>query len=877
MKEASPILVRLREHLGDRYSIERELGRGGMATVFLARDLKHDREVAIKVLHPELSASIGADRFEREIKLAAKLQHPNILGLYDSGAANGLLYYVMPFVKGETLRDRLDREGMLPIEDAVSIALQVASALGHAHEHGIVHRDIKPENILLAGDHILVADFGIARAATEADQQKLTQTGMAVGTPVYMAPEQSTGDTVGPTADLYSLGCMLYEMLTGEAPFTGPNAMAIMAKHLMEQVPSVRVTRQAVPEEIEQAIFITLNKQPIDRPQSAKQFAELLGMPSGATGTMRVMRGAMNMRASMAMLPSMLSRASQMGLPAMGDEMPMPPVPFWKKPLAWVGGGTAIAAAALLIFIMNGDTRPQVVDPDANRVAVLYFEDASRDSSLRTVADGITEELIRALDGISALQVISRSGVEPYRGSKLKVDTIARALRAGYLVQGDLEPAGDNVQINVRLVDKLGNAMKRGNVIVSRDSVLGAQTAVASLVADLIRQELGVEVQLQKRRSGTSNDQAWLAVQQSTQFQREAISRRAAGDAAGMTAAFGAADSVLAIAEQLDRRWVEPITRRAALAYQRSRLAGAGARPEVIRPLVEVAIGHADRALALDAEDPDALEVRGNTRYWGVLTNLSVSEATRMRDLRAAQADLELATKLNPRQAGAYSTLSHMYYQLPDKTNDNVLAAAIKALEADEFQTNVVLVRQRLFNAAFDLGRFDDAEQYCGELERRFAGDARAIRCRLYLQSIPSIDSVDLARAWRLADSLIAAAPGDTIALLTGHMWTAAALARASAKAPDGSARQQLLADSARALSRRSLGDATVEAPRGLAYFGAYVSTILGDRDDAIRRLSAYIAVDPSTRASSLRADPTWMFRRLEDEPAFRQAVAVGR
>jgi serine/threonine-protein kinase len=213
------IFDRLKDKLGERYELERELGQGGMATVFLAKDLRHDRDVAIKVLHPELSASIGAERFEREIKLAAKLQHPNILGLYDSGAADGLLYYVMPFIKGESLRDRLDREGQLPIDDAIQITLEVAEALGHAHAAGIVHRDIKPENILISGGHALVADFGIARAASEAGGHKLTQTGMAVGTPVYMSPEQAVGDPVGPTSDLYSLGCMLYEMLAGEPPF----------------------------------------------------------------------------------------------------------------------------------------------------------------------------------------------------------------------------------------------------------------------------------------------------------------------------------------------------------------------------------------------------------------------------------------------------------------------------------------------------------------------------------------------------------------------------------------------------------------------------------------------------------------------------------
>jgi serine/threonine protein kinase len=281
------IIERLQPHLADRYTLDRELGRGGMATVFLAMDIKHDREVAIKVLHPELSASIGADRFEREIKLAAKLQHPHILGMYDSGQADGLLYYVMPLVKGESLRDRLDREGQLPIDDAIQLILEVADALGHAHSQGIVHRDIKPENVLVANGHALVADFGIARAAQEAGGQKLTQTGMAVGTPVYMSPEQAVGDPVGPTSDLYSLGCMLYELLAGEPPFTAKNSQALMARHAMEAVPSIRIVRNTVPEEVEDAIFGAMAKVPADRPKDAAHFADLLGMPLGSTMTRR--------------------------------------------------------------------------------------------------------------------------------------------------------------------------------------------------------------------------------------------------------------------------------------------------------------------------------------------------------------------------------------------------------------------------------------------------------------------------------------------------------------------------------------------------------------------------------------------------------------
>src|SRR5262249_147300 len=259
-----------------------------MAAVYLARDVRHDREVAIKVLHPELAATLGGGRFEREIKLAAKLQHPHILGMHDSGVAGDLLYYVMPFVKGESLRDRLYREGMLPVDDASAIGVEVNDALGYAHSQGVIHRDIKPENVLLSGGHALVADFGIARAiSAEAGAQKLTQTGMSLGTPYYMSPEQAAGEVVGPTSDLYAVGCMLYEMLAGEPPFTGKNAMQIMARHAREQVPSIRIIRSAVPEEVEEAIFAVLAKDAVDRPQTAAQFAEMMGLIPGHTASMR--------------------------------------------------------------------------------------------------------------------------------------------------------------------------------------------------------------------------------------------------------------------------------------------------------------------------------------------------------------------------------------------------------------------------------------------------------------------------------------------------------------------------------------------------------------------------------------------------------------
>ena len=266
----------LQAGLAERYVLERELGRGGMATVYLANDLRHDRSVALKVLHPELAATLGPERFQREIKLAARLQHPHILSVHDSGEAAGYLWFTMPFVEGESLRDRLNREKQLPVEDALRLTREVAEALDYAHRHGVIHRDIKPENILLSEGHALVADFGIARALSAGDD-RLTETGLSVGTPTYMSPEQAAGDRhLDARTDVYSLGTVLYEMLAGEPPFTGATAQTVIAKRLRGEVPRVRHVRPSVPESVEQAVTQALAPVAADRFASAAEFARAL-------------------------------------------------------------------------------------------------------------------------------------------------------------------------------------------------------------------------------------------------------------------------------------------------------------------------------------------------------------------------------------------------------------------------------------------------------------------------------------------------------------------------------------------------------------------------------------------------------------------------
>jgi Tol biopolymer transport system component len=273
--------------LADRYRIERELGAGGMATVYLAHDVRHDRQVAVKVLHPELAAVIGADRFLSEIRTTANLQHPHILPLFDSGSFDGVLFYVMPFVEGETVRDRLNREKQLPIPDAVRIAGQVASALDYAHRRGVIHRDIKPENILLHDGSALVADFGIALAASRAGGTRMTETGMSLGTPHYMSPEQAMGEReITARSDVYALGAVTYEMLTGDPPFTGSTAQAIVAKVMTEKPVSPSRQRDTVPEAVEEAVLTALQKLPADRYASAAEFAAALHLEA-AGGTLR--------------------------------------------------------------------------------------------------------------------------------------------------------------------------------------------------------------------------------------------------------------------------------------------------------------------------------------------------------------------------------------------------------------------------------------------------------------------------------------------------------------------------------------------------------------------------------------------------------------
>ena len=454
-------LDRLRAALGDRYRLDRELGHGGMATVYLAQDLKHDRRVALKLLKPELAHALGPERFLREITVTAGLDHPHILPLLDSGHAEGFLYYLMPYVEGESLRDRLSREKQLPLEDAVGIAREVADALSYAHGRGVVHRDIKPENILLAGGHARVADFGIARAVIAAGGESLTETGLAIGTPAYMSPEQAGGErAVDGRSDVYALGCVLYEMLAGHPPFIGGTAYEILARHALDALPSLTAARPNVPAAIERAIATALAKSPADRFSTAARFAEALSCgESGGTAA-----------AASAQLP----RGGQ------------------NRPGGWVAlGAAAVVLAGAFLFFRPGRKAagPAEAAFERTAIAVLPFQNLGGDEEHGYFAGGLHDELLTQLSKVAALRVISRTSVMRYAGSTSPLGEIARELRVGSVVEGTVQVVGRRLRVNVQLIDAATDA----HLWADRyDRTLDDAFAIQSDVAQHIVSAVGV-------------------------------------------------------------------------------------------------------------------------------------------------------------------------------------------------------------------------------------------------------------------------------------------------------------------------------------------------------------------------------------------------
>jgi len=427
------VAERLSAALADRYRIERELGQGGMANVYLAEDLKHGRKVAIKVLREDLSASLGKERFLREIKVAAALQHPHILPLYDSGDAAGLLFYVMPFVDGLSLRDKLVREGELPVSDAVRILRDIADALSEAHRHGVVHRDLKPENVMLRGRHALVTDFGVAKALSEATgRQSLTTLGVALGTPTYMAPEQAVADPhVDHRADVYAFGVVAYELLTGRPPFAASSPQQILAAHVTA-APEPVTTHRSMPVALSMLVMRCLEKKPADRWQHVDELIpqlEAVLTPSGgltptATAPVQALTA-----------PAVLAMAT------------------WRRRVPAIVGTLALLAAAAVAWrAFGGEATEGRITPDARQIAVLPFENPGGDTANAYFADGMTDELANALSKVPGLRVASRTSSYAFRDARTRdIAAIRDVLKVDALLEGTVSRAGGRLRVSARL------------------------------------------------------------------------------------------------------------------------------------------------------------------------------------------------------------------------------------------------------------------------------------------------------------------------------------------------------------------------------------------------------------------------------------------
>ena len=462
------LLERLRAALADSYRVEHELGRGGMASVFLAQDLKHRRRVAIKVFDPELAVVLGPDRFLREIEIAGRLQHPHILTLLVSGVADGLLYYVMPYVEGESLRERLNRERQLPLEDALRLSAEVAGALDDAHRHGVVHRDIKPENILLSGGHAVVADFGIARAIHAAGGATATPRGAVLGTPLYSSPEQVVGSSeVDGRSDIYSLGCVLYEMLAGQPPFTGPNAETLVHQHLSVEPRPVTDLRPAVPEAVARAMAKALAKTPADRFSTASRFAEAL------TGV---------------------------GAPAARR------VRFTARRGAAIGGAVLLVAAAAYALLPWRSARPW----SPRNLAVLPFTNVTGDPGMDYLCEGIAAGILSALVQVKRLNVVSQTTAWTFRGTGKDAAAIAKELGVNALLEGAILKRGASIRIDVQLVNaRSGYVMWSGRFDRAMDDLLGLENEIVQQVARTESGQLSVRPPSGLARPPTRSPEAY--------------------------------------------------------------------------------------------------------------------------------------------------------------------------------------------------------------------------------------------------------------------------------------------------------------------------------------------------------------------------------
>jgi serine/threonine-protein kinase len=788
-----PVPPALADALRGTFAFDGVLGRGGMATVYRARDLRHDRLVAIKVLDRAIANAMGAERFQREIRIAARLSHPNILPVHDSGQAAGELYYVMPCVTGGSLRDRLKREVHLGIEEAVRVARDVAGALAYAHAEGIIHRDIKPENILFEAGRAVVADFGIARVLDPEGGTGLTSSGgIAVGTPSYMSPEQATAEPhLDARTDQYSLGVVLYEMLAGNVPFMGATPRAVIARQVQDAPPPLRSVRPSTPEWLLALVDRALAKVPADR------------FPD------------------MAALEAALAAGDLHATPATGRAV-VPPART-RRPLALAAGAAALALLAAAAW--RAWAAPE---PDPRRVAVVPVAHADGDQRLEDAAEAITADLAGGLASVESLVVPSVSDVRPH--ARATVAELRTLLNVRWLVSGRLATTGDSVQLTADLVDTRDGRQVRGwRWRTGRSGLLAVQDSASVEIARELRQRLGAELRLLGRSAETRSVEAWDLVQRAARRRREGRMLADREDTTTAAGHFNAADSLARLARRKDAAWPEPLVEIGRVALERAR--HLPERSQARDADVQRALAYADSALALRPAGTAALRLRGEARLVLYMRSGSGGDSAL---LRSAEADLQgAAAPDGPEQAMALARLSQVarLRGAPVQAHD----LARRAYESDRYLENAEEVLLRLCETSIEIDRPEDAQRWCAEGRRRHPGTwlfAYYALTQLVWQRGPQPTA---ARTWAAYDTLLATAPLEARTLEPEwRLLAAAALARAG------------LADSARRVMAAVLARSEVHVDQ--RFYQALVHANLGERARAVEVLADFVRRAPEMR-----------------------------
>jgi serine/threonine-protein kinase len=868
---------RLSSALADRYRLERQLGEGGMAIVYAAEDVRHRRQVAVKVLRPELGAALGAERFVREIEIVAGLRHPHILPLYDSGEADGFLYYVMPLVEGETLRARIERERQLPIDDALRFAREIADALAYAHSRGVVHRDIKPENILIEGEHAVVADFGIAKAVAAANAiTPITSTGITIGTPAYMSPEQATADRdVDGRSDLYSLACVLYEMLAGQPPFTGVTAESLVRQHVMTPPPPVTQFRPAVPPAVNDALMRALAKAPADRFNPVGQF-------------------------STAIRPSAVAPAAPASVAGSG------------RSVGWTAAAgilLALGAAAATWAIARGRS---AADRTTERsVAVLPFDNLSGDTSVVPLILGVHAEMITQLTKLGGLKVASRTSALEYRNSTKSDREIASELGVATLLRGTIQRSGNQVRFAVSLADApqgkelWAESYDRPYTV---ENLFEVQADIARQVASALRVQLSPQQRQQLARAPTSNVAALDAYYRGlltwtdrSSGEKDTLSVHHLERAVELDTSFVAAWSLLAQARSwLIRRGLETDTLWAWAAVEHTQHLAPGSLEAAVAQGYYRYYARGDFAGALEDLSAAARITPDSTE---LLYPIALLER-RLGRWDDAVTHLQRAIELDPRSSLLPYALGETYtlmrrYAEAKRALDRAIEISPGSQQAHLQSVLLQLAMGDTAGARAALrratGTLPDRVIHGFESELAFFAGDYPLALRNFADQPAEFIAVLPHRSLYL--SLIAAASGDS-ALARAHADTLLRLgsaeleARRSAGGVDPFRRQPLIeAQMAVALAMRGERDSAVQlAERTASQFSverdaidavaqrpylAMTYMLAGRRSDAIATLRGLLAVPSAVTPPLLRLDAT--YRSLRNDPEFQQLVATGR